>query len=237
MQYFRTLFIAGVIFCSQVSRGQECTGFVSSDAIVIKSSAEENDRNGLTFWICQGEFSLNTNDCLLFAESGTEINLNGNGNRSYIDTKSEVNLNANFDTVYIKTQSLIHITGNSNVLFMEAGVDVTDGGRDNQIYTCDEVLIDYSNISDQGCLATGYWKPRGNNWKIFPNPAKDFLGVSAPENWRPVDIDIYNGVGEKVLHILHHVDQNIHLSQLMPGIYILVLKGEQQVVQFPFVKY
>ena len=111
-----------------------------------------------------------------------------------------------------------HSTGALTIVFTSDG-SVTEEGWSADT-TCESLSIGEQNISD---------------FKMFPNPANDVLNISAAVNLE--NAKIYNLVGQLVVdQKIGSLSDQINVSQLKTGIYILEVASEGGVGTYKFVK-
>lgn len=73
------------------------------------------------------------------------------------------------------------------------------------------------------------------NIKIYPNPVKDFLGISNGKNI--TEISVFNLAGQKIMSFTEIKNQQINLSSLGTGNYIIRIKtASQKIETFKIVK-
>jgi hypothetical protein len=66
-------------------------------------------------------------------------------------------------------------------------------------------------------------------FKVFPNPVKNILQVSFPDNITHVTFTVYDVLGKQIIETLLYQDYKaINLEQLPPGIYISKLQADNQ---------
>jgi hypothetical protein len=67
------------------------------------------------------------------------------------------------------------------------------------------------------------------SFNIYPNPAQNELFISSDNGIIIDQINIYNQLGQKVLH-QNHFDGSINVSLLMPGVYFVeVVVGDERI--------
>ena len=75
---------------------------------------------------------------------------------------------------------------------------------------------------------------------VFPNPTKGFLNmkISAGEENCCYDFTLYSSSGQKLLgeRLIGNGDVSFDLSAYVTGIYILILKYDEEVVQYKIIK-
>lgn len=80
--------------------------------------------------------------------------------------------------------------------------------------------IDNLKINDEVMAVDDVTK---GNIKVYPNPVKDILKLSLPNNEKVAIIEVYNTVGQKVSESRNA--EEINLSKLRSGVYIINLKN------------
>ncbi len=83
------------------------------------------------------------------------------------------------------------------------------------------------------CIITSLAKNEYGSARIYPVPASDILYVDKNGGER---FEIWNSMGQKVLHNTLNADHRIDISGLSPGSYRIRLIGRDQVEVFPFIK-
>jgi len=83
------------------------------------------------------------------------------------------------------------------------------------------------------CLITSIPEAKESNVRIYPVPASDILYVDKNGGER---FEIWNSMGQKVLHNTLNADHRIDISGLSSGSYRIRLIGRDQVEVFPFIK-
>jgi len=80
---------------------------------------------------------------------------------------------------------------------------------------------------EEACDALGFLE---NNFRpefsIYPNPATDKLHIASNNGLEIETVNIYNQLGQKVLHI-NEIGENIDISTLSKGIYIIELNSSE----------
>lgn len=72
---------------------------------------------------------------------------------------------------------------------------------------------------------------------IYPNPVNDYLYVELPVQFLNSEVDIYNQLGQKVLHIILNTNkEGVNLQSLATGFYVLKITSETNSKTFKFVK-
>jgi serine protease AprX len=75
------------------------------------------------------------------------------------------------------------------------------------------------------------------NFAVYPNPVRDQLFVSFPQNIDTATVEVYNILGERVLYTEVSTQNNtVNFSDLASGIYIANVKGESTQNSFKIVK-
>ena len=67
-----------------------------------------------------------------------------------------------------------------------------------------------------------------NNLKIYPNPASQFITISAPFGDKPYNLDIIDLSGKSVMNKQVSPNENIDVSALENGVYILRINYNEQ---------
>lgn len=77
---------------------------------------------------------------------------------------------------------------------------------------------------------------KSNDFRIFPNPAKDQISVRFTTR-EAVAIDIYNMLGAKVKTVIHNGQEtDINIGDLQNGVYFLRMKDSNQTISRSFTK-
>ncbi|MBN2669731.1 MAG: PKD domain-containing protein [Bacteroidales bacterium] len=72
--------------------------------------------------------------------------------------------------------------------------------------------------------------------QIFPNPAKQQIKIIAKQHTKPVDVIIYNSVGQNLISVKEYIpEKNIDISQLKSGIYWLSIIGQNETNTLRFI--
>lgn len=194
-----------------------------SDMVFIYSVAVSNDeRVHLTGFFTAnaafGDFSIMQQSDNLYDAFVAEIDTNGQFRSAYsfggcsgpdgheidVDAEGNVYLSSSFHS----TVDLNPFDGNQNVTILGE-----DGYRD--IYT---IKVKPGNL---GITESEL----GEKIMIYPNPAVNYVQISAKENFADKSFQIYDITGKKVL--IGKIDQNqkIALDNLTKGIYVLKIEG------------
>lgn len=76
-----------------------------------------------------------------------------------------------------------------------------------------------------------------NNISIFPNPAKDFVFVKTPSNKEGFKVVFFDVLGKQVIkESINKTNNQINVSSLSKGIYIINVKSESAQKSFKFIK-
>lgn len=68
---------------------------------------------------------------------------------------------------------------------------------------------------------------------LYPNPASDFIGIQGVEK---VQLAIYNLTGNKVMEVVNYSGERLAIFNLPKGIYIALVKSNEAVQAFRFIK-
>lgn len=76
-------------------------------------------------------------------------------------------------------------------------------------------------------------------WKLFPNPAKNLINIRYPNNQRPAAYAVYNMLGQKI--IINNTPESansfsIDISDFEKGVYFVKLHNSNQTKTIPFIK-
>ena len=76
------------------------------------------------------------------------------------------------------------------------------------------------------------------NFKMFPNPASDYLQVQVSNDIKEYNIQIINNLGQVVLrrHFINNSSNKIDIKNLNPGIYHMNIQSKESTVTRSFVK-
>jgi len=74
-----------------------------------------------------------------------------------------------------------------------------------------------------------------DQFKIFPNPAKDYIEFNPLEE-EITEIEVINSSGKTVLNLNFSNANRLDISTLLPGNYILLFKGKQHIWRRRFIK-
>ena len=69
-----------------------------------------------------------------------------------------------------------------------------------------------------------------DNIRVFPNPARNILHISYPDEFRPEEIRFYDITGNEVLRIKPFNDV-VDISKLMPGLYTLGIVLHNRIIK------
>lgn len=59
---------------------------------------------------------------------------------------------------------------------------------------------------------------------VYPNPSVNGKIYISTETKNPREVDIYDVLGKKVVHVIVNSDQEINISKLVSGVYIITIK-------------
>jgi hypothetical protein len=108
---------------------------------------------------------------------------------------------------------------------------------DNKLVAASEgitanAVVDFISASGSG---NGIYSPKGENSKVYPNPAVDFLSVELPEG--AVSITLVNSLGQTLQKLKATAKiETLTLSSLAPGIYFLKIEKTSGVATTRFIK-
>ena len=97
-------------------------------------------------------------------------------------------------------------------------------------YFSNEVVLDLANCN----LGTLNYISDIPEAKLYPNPAKEYIELVNLESYN--QIEIFNSVGQKVLHFNDFQDSKINITELLPGMYFLRIKIKNTSSNFKFIK-
>jgi len=81
------------------------------------------------------------------------------------------------------------------------------------------------------------YNPTENNIKISPNPASGIISISIPNNEETFDIFISSSIGDIVLTQRGMTNGNeINISNLLPGVYEITIKLQNEIYHEKFIK-
>jgi len=104
------------------------------------------------------------------------------------------------------------------------------------------------NVNEYGCFnneecselqihtATNDLSSINNNLKIYPNPSKDIIKVEGLDLWKSSVIEIYNMSGNKVYTNQNLTKDEIDISLLSKGVYIMKVQDGNSLFSERFVK-
>jgi hypothetical protein len=91
-----------------------------------------------------------------------------------------------------------------------------------------ETLADFNFQPGVNCFGTGVDEVMQEKIKVYPNPAQDHITLDFPLNEKNQVLQIFNGLGQKVLESAKFTsDKNVlEISALVNGIYTIVVGQE-----------
>ena len=113
------------------------------------------------------------------------------------------------------------------------GPTLTSDG--SKLYYHKKVGSQYKLFLRYRLLATGFSESENNKSVLFfPNPASTVVQVKAPKPYLPYSIEVYSEQGKEVLRTTDKI--HIDLSHFPPGIYLFVLKQENNIYKTKLLK-
>jgi hypothetical protein len=118
------------------------------------------------------------------------------------------------------------ITGLTYLDYSLSANDIDYNGFLNVVQN--EVFADFNFQPGVNCFGTGVNEVMQEKIKVYPNPAQDHITVDFPLNDKNQTIQIFNGLGQKVLESTKFTrDKNVlDISTLVNGIYTIVVGQE-----------
>ena len=84
---------------------------------------------------------------------------------------------------------------------------------------------------DPSFEVTSLDKSNGFHWKVYPNPAKDYINIQF-DTIKPYKIEIFNNLGQQLLlKIANTPSKSINISKLPKGIYMLKLTSRKRYIR------
>jgi len=142
---------------------------------------------------------------LLGAWPGTKINVGEDGWYAYTFDESNTSVNLVFNAGSNANQS----------------VDLTDINSDNCFKT-NGLLNNKYLIINVTCLTTKVLDIKNDNFKLFPNPVKDFLKIQNAETIK--SIQVFDLCGNEI--VFFECKKEYMLSNIQPGFYMLKINFE-----------
>jgi hypothetical protein len=117
------------------------------------------------------------------------------------------------------------------------------GGQYNYDYVVTSTVCanDTSNvivIVDGSCDYTASINELSAQWEIYPNPTSTIISVANHSGLKVLDLEVLDINGKVILtsKSVHQVQNDIDVTQLQPGMYIVRMKFEDQTVSKRFIK-
>ncbi len=146
------------------------------------------------------------------------------------------------DNTYFKTKagSVSEVTA-GKVIHLKKGTHIKSGSKFHAYisdFSCNQG-IDFSNLKKSELFVNtdNYSTFSGNDVKIYPNPANDFIIINNMQ-LSNYNIEIYNSFGQK-LKTINTVNKNmykINISDLQSGIYVLSIKNKEKIITKKIIK-
>ena len=79
---------------------------------------------------------------------------------------------------------------------------------------------------------------KGQTMKLFPNPCSDFLNLEMFGQGSSNTIQIFSSDGKLCHHISNCTEEKVQVpvSELSPGMYTMVISGEEHISTYKFIK-
>jgi len=97
-------------------------------------------------------------------------------------------------------------------------------------YFSTDVVLDQANCN----LGTLNYFSNISDVKLYPNPAKEYIELTNLES--NSQIEIFNSLGQEVLHLNYSQNSKINITDFLPGVYFLRIKTENALLNFKFSK-
>lgn len=208
------------------SRAQ-CIVSIPPAAIIINQDTTLGMVNGI-YWVCSGD------------------TLNGSGfhNTYFVESGGALSMSGVEKVVYLKSGASINCSGIDDTIYYEAGAIISCSGIPVTVL-CNQVIFDYTNAPQGGCVTTGFPVQAVDENKISasPNPVteKTTLQFYLQKNEK-VSVLIYDITGKIVKEFK---DQNfsqgknlflIDMKEMKSGLYVLELKSSQNAKRIKLIK-
>jgi hypothetical protein len=91
---------------------------------------------------------------------------------------------------------------------------------------------------DGSCDYTAAINEFAAQWEIYPNPTSTILSVANHSGLKVLDLEVIDINGKVILtsNSVHQVQNDIDVTQLQTGMYIVRMKFEDQTVNKRFIK-
>ncbi len=216
---------------------------------------EGSFNDSFLFHINDGNISLHKVDQLIRDGNGGGVG-NSNGRLDPgEDIMLEIKIHNSGASIAHNTTSTLS-TLDSDINITNASVNLGDVGANSDVWAQSfgfsiyantpekDVVFTLATTSDEGSWvdtfvmhvnqATAVEKLQKDEVNIYPNPTKDYLNISLENDAEIESVEIFNMNGQKVLN--GAFEQNIDVSNLRSGLYILKLIGAKKIGTFRFIK-
>lgn len=165
-------------------------------------------------------FMLNT-----AIESETDLSSTSSSVDHYSEITNDFNASKSNATTNNFTTTTFSFTATTNkvVIYVRAPLAINS---DNEVF--------YDNIELRAVTTASVKDVFANNITIYPNPANNFINISTTENIS--NVEVYNIVGKRVLSIKNLQNNQVDISNLASGMYMLRLTNGTSIATKKIIK-
>lgn len=151
------------------------------------------------------------------------------------------------NTVSVNNATLTANASNATYQWIDCdNANAPISGETNQSFTATQngnyaVIVTEGNCSDtSACIPVtviGLQNAISSSLRIYPNPARDMLFIENPAETGTQQIRIISATGAEMINVEVHGNNNdVNISSLSPGMYHIIISGENYSEQLRFVK-
>jgi len=200
---------------SPVPQGGECTRRIYQKVVGLTIGEEYTfsvDSRSEATGVPSEVFMLNE-------EISTEVGLENGAADSRVDAFLNIANDFNTDSSVFTTNTLTFTASNTFVVIYIRALGAN--AEDNEVFYDNFSLVLTSELSVKDLDAS--------NFKVFPNPAKSQISIES-KNTPITSVEIHDLLGKKVLEQKMLSNQDINVSDLSNGIYLLTIKADNKSV-------